>query len=68
MSESTGYEKDICQVRVSPKCEKKNAGYQRRQRFAQQGEWLLACETCARVPYEQPAQFQEKSEDTSEGF
>lgn len=67
MSEAAGYEKDVCQVRVSPKCEKKNAGYQRREKYAQQGPWLPACESCARVPYEQPEQFQ-KAEDTSAGF
>lgn len=60
MSESAGYEKDKCQVKISSKCERKEAGYQRRPQYAQQGPWLDACETCARVPYEQPAQFQEE--------
>lgn len=67
MSESIGYEKDACQVRISPKCRGKEAGYQRRKQFAQQGEWLPACEECARVPYEQPAQFQ-KEEAPVEAF
>jgi len=69
MSETTGYEKDKCQVRVSPKCRKTEAGYQRRQQYAQQGPWLDACEACARVPYEQPAQFQQKeSEEANAAF
>lgn len=70
MSESIGYEREKCEVRISPKCEKKNAAYQRRPRFAQQGPWLDSCETCARVPYEQPEQFQEqtKEEDPANGF
>jgi hypothetical protein len=59
MSESTGYGKDKCQVKISPKCEGNQAGYQRRIRYAQQGPWLDACGECARIPYEQPAQFQE---------
>jgi len=54
MSESTGYEKQICQLRISSKCEKKNAGYQRREKFATVGPWIDCCESCARVPYEQP--------------
>jgi len=57
VSEFTGYERDKCQAKVSKKCEGRNAGYQRRAKYAQQGEWLDACEECARVPYEQPAQF-----------
>ncbi len=67
MSESIGYERHKCQVKISPKCEGKNAGYQRRPRFAQEGPWLDSCEECARVPYEQPAQFQ-KQEDPANGF
>lgn len=57
------YEDVKCQVRISPKCEKKNAGYSRRAKFAQEGPWLDSCEACARVPYEQPAQFQKTEED-----
>jgi len=69
MSETAGYENDKCEVRISPKCRKKEAGYQRRARYAQQGPWLPACEECARVPYEPPAQFQEKKEeDPAQGF
>lgn len=66
MSEAAGYEKDKCEVKL-PGCEKTHAGYQRRKQYAQQGPWLPSCEHCARVPYEQPAQFQ-KVEDISAGF
>jgi hypothetical protein len=62
VSASIGYEDDECQVKVSPKCEKTGAGYQRRKQYAQEGPWLDACETCARVPYEQPKQFQEEAQ------
>jgi hypothetical protein len=69
MSE-TGYEAVRCKVQIDLKCKKRggnpDAGYSRRPQFAQQGPWLDACEACARVPYEQPAQF--KTEDTSVGF
>lgn len=58
MSESIGYEKDKCQINL-PGCKKNHAGYQRRKQFAQVGPWLDACENCARVPYDQPVQFQE---------
>lgn len=65
MSETTGYEEVKCQFNF-PDCENKKprdqrlgAGYSRRQRYAQQGPWLDACQNCASVPYEQPAQFQE---------
>jgi hypothetical protein len=63
LSETSGYENVKCQVRVSPKCRKTEAGYQRREQYAQQGPWMDACEECARVPYEQPAQFQKEEED-----
>ena len=53
------YEKVKCQLRISPKCSKTDAGYQRRPKYAQEGPWMDACEHCARVPYEQPKQFQE---------
>lgn len=53
------YGQTKCQVRISPQCEKTDAGYSRRARYAQEGPWLDSCETCARVPYEQPAQFKE---------
>ena len=59
-----GYENVKCEIGL-PGCKKKNAGYLRRPKFAQQGEWLNACESCARAPYEQPAQFQE---DPGQGF
>ena len=68
MSEPTGYENDKCEVRISPKCKGKLAGYGRRARYAQTGPWLPACEACARVPYEQPAQFQKTEEDPAQGF
>ena len=35
------------------------AGYQRREEYAQQGEWKDACEGCARKEYKQPKQFQQ---------
>jgi hypothetical protein len=63
----TGYESHKCQVKISPNCEGNHAAYGRRPRFANQGPWLDACETCARVPYEQPEQFQ-KEEDPANGF
>lgn len=56
----TGYENVKCQLNISPKCQKKNAGYSRRPKFAQTGPWLDACENCAKVPYEQPEQFQKE--------
>ena len=59
MSETLGYKDVKCQVRISPQCKKTEAGYSRREKYAQQGPWLDACEACARVPYEQPKQFQE---------
>jgi hypothetical protein len=65
--DTLGYEDVKCKIKISPKCEGDHAGYQRRARFAQVGPWLDACETCARVPYEQPAQFQ-KEEDPANGF
>jgi hypothetical protein len=68
MSEILGYEKSKCQVNISPKCRRTEAGYLRRLRFAQEGPWLDACEMCARVPYEQPAQFQKTEEDITRGF
>lgn len=68
MSEhAEGFENVKCQVRVSPKCEKKNAGYQRRAKYAQEGPWLDACEACARTPYEQPKHFQQE-EDPNAAF
>jgi len=68
MSESEGYEKVLCKVNL-PGCTRTEAGYSRRPRFAQEGPWLDACEHCARVPYEQPKQFQkEKEEDPANGF
>jgi hypothetical protein len=68
MSDNVGYERDKCEVKISPKCEKNHAAYQRRPRFAQKGPWLSSCETCARVPYEQPEQFQKNEEDPANGF
>ena len=65
MSESNGYGSVTCKVKL-PGCIKGPAGYSRRPQYAQQGEWLDACEHCARVPYEQPAQF--KQEDPGDGF
>ncbi|VVB52882.1 Uncharacterised protein [uncultured archaeon] len=59
--DSTGYEAVKCQVRISPGCKKKQnseAGYSRTEKYARVGPWLDACEECARIPYEQPAQFQ----------
>lgn len=62
MAESLGYEKVKCLLNISPKCKKNHAGYSRRKQFAQVGPWLDACEECARIPYEQPVQFQEAKE------
>lgn len=62
MSESVGYENVKCQIGLKG-CEKKGAGYQRRLQYAQQGPWLDSCESCARTPYEQPKQFQEKNDE-----
>lgn len=62
MSDSTGYSNVKCQINAKG-CEKKGAGYSRRERFAQTGPWLDSCESCARIPYEQPAQFQDKQEE-----
>ena len=63
LSESIGYENVRCRVQVSPACKRKGgnkgAGYSRRQKYAQEGPWIDACEECARVPYEQPKQFQD---------
>lgn len=60
------YEDVRCQIKLDPKCRKRGgnfeAGYSRRPQYAQTGPWLDACEDCARIPYEQPAQFQERSE------
>lgn len=66
MGEAIGYQDARCQINAKG-CEKKNAGYSRRKQFAQQGAWLDSCENCARVPYEQPAQFKTESE-TVEAF
>jgi len=72
VSESIGYEKERCQAQVSPGCKRKGgnkgAGYSRRPKYAQEGPWLDACEECARVPYEQPLQFQKTEEDPANGF
>jgi hypothetical protein len=62
MSE-VGYENVKCAVKISPKCSRNEAGYSRRVQYAQQGEWLDSCEACARIPYEQPAQFQTEATD-----
>jgi len=59
MSESVGYEGSKCQIGL-PGCEKKNAGYGRYKQYANVGPVLDACEKCARVPYEQPPQFQKE--------
>jgi len=59
MSESIGYEAVKCQLNL-PGCKKTHAGYLRRKQFARVGPWLDACQNCAMVPYEQPAQFQEE--------
>ena len=61
MSDHVGYEKDRCEVKL-PGCLKTEAGYQRRKQYAQEGPWLPSCEHCARVPYEQPKQFQQQEE------
>ena len=67
MSESTGYERDKCQVKVSKECAGTEAGYQRTKQFARVGPWLDACEACARTEYEQSPQLQ-KQEDPAQGF
>jgi len=63
MSESPGYEKVLCKIQLDPRCKKRGgnneAGYHRRSQYAQSGPWLDSCEDCARIPYEQPAQFKE---------
>ena len=53
------YEKEKCELNFKG-CLKSPAGYSRRPKFAQAGPWLNACENCARVPYEQPEQFQKE--------
>lgn len=62
MSDTTprpeGYEDVRCEIKL-PGCIKTHAGYLRRPQYAQAGPWLNSCEHCARIPYEQPAQFQE---------
>jgi hypothetical protein len=62
LSETVGYEKVKCQLRISPKCRKNHAGFLRRPKYAQEGPWLDACYECACVPYERPKQFQEATE------
>ena len=57
-----GYEGVACDIRL-PGCMKDHAGYLRRARFAQEGEWRNACEHCARTPYEPPQQFQDQSKE-----
>jgi hypothetical protein len=59
-----GYEKVRCQLKLAKNCSKTHAGYSRRAKYAQTGPWLDACENCARIPYEQPAQFQETKNET----
>ncbi len=59
MSESIGYENVKCQIGL-PGCEKRDAGYSRYKQFAKVGAALDSCESCAKKPYEQPPQFQEK--------
>lgn len=44
------------------------AGYQRRETYAGVGPWLDACEEHAKMPYEQPKQFQKDEEDPANGF
>lgn len=61
MSQEIGYEADKCELRL-PGCEKTHAGYQRRKQYALVGPWFDACESCARKPYDQPPQFQEKTD------
>lgn len=56
----TGYSEVKCQINL-PGCTKKDAGYSRRKQYAQVGPWLDSCEHCARIPYEQPQQFQGES-------
>lgn len=72
MSESHGYENVRCKVQIDLKCKKgggnTGAGYSRRPKFAQEGPWFDSCEDCARIPYEQPAQFQKQKEDPAQGF
>ncbi len=67
MSDSNGYGNVRCKVQLDPKCKKRggnpDAGYSRRPKYAQEGAWLDSCEDCARIPYEQPAQFQKTEED-----
>jgi hypothetical protein len=60
MSETIGYENVKCEVGVSPKCRKKNAGFHRYGKYFRVGPVLDCCEACVRVPYEQPPQFKEK--------
>lgn len=67
MSESVGYAEAKCQIKFAG-CGKKEAGYSRRPQYAQAGPWLDSCETCARVPYEQPKQFQDTPAETVEAF
>lgn len=61
MSEAIGYEADKCQLNFKG-CKKTHAGYSRRKQYAQAGPWFDACFNCACVPYEQPQQFQEKTD------
>lgn len=41
------------------------AGYQRREIYATVGPWLDACEEHAKIPYEQPKQFQREENHES---
>ena len=71
MSEQTGpYDDDKCHFcgKSAKNGVKHTAGFQRRETYAGTGPWLEACESCARVPYEQPAQFQKEEENPSQGF
>jgi hypothetical protein len=59
-----GYEEVTCDIRL-PGCTRILAGYLRRPQFAQAGDWRNSCEHCARIPYEQPKQFQEATSEQS---
>jgi len=52
-----------CQLKFKG-CLGSPAMYGRRKQYAQVGPWLDCCENCARVPYEQPKQFQEASKES----
>ena len=53
------YDGDVCHFKFKG-CEKKPAGYSRRENGTSRGPYFDACENCARVEYPQPQQFQEE--------